>query len=346
MALQLPPDPRTERRTRITRWVSLAFGALLVALVAYMGYVGYEGSRQLTDPPTPSADCRTPAAMGWEYEAINYDIAIDAQLATEADPKRCANQGAPAGDAVAVGGISLAGWYIPAANDDGPSGATIVLAHGWGSNKSNMLDRAAILHDAYDILILDFRNHGQSAQTATTQGVREADDLRAMIDWLEREKSPDRIAVLGVSMGGATALADADRDERVDAVIAESTHATLANAAQARLDRSGYPLPLPGSWAILLGTLVRTGEDMSAVDPVQSVERLDGRPLLLIHGEADTSIGPDDAGTLLAAAGAAGSPTDLHVCPDAGHAESNKTCGVDYGRWVLGFLERVLAPAG
>jgi len=346
MPYQLPPDPSTERRTRFFRWVSFAYAALLVALVAYMGYVGYEGSRQLADAPNPTADCRTPATLGWDYEAINYDKGADAPLEAEADPEACTRQGPLAGDVVRVGEIGLAGWYIPSASGDGPTAPTVVLAHGWGSNKSNMLDRAAMFRDVYNLLLLDFRNHGQSTETATTQGVREAGDLRAMIDWLEQEKGPDHIAVLGVSMGGATALAEADRDERIDALIVESTHATLAHAAQARLDRSGYPLSVPGSWAILLGSLIRTGEDVSSVDALQSVTRLDERPLLLIHGEADGSIGPDDAELVLAAATDAGSPTDLEVCADAGHAESDEVCAEDYAGWVLGFLERVLPPSG
>jgi uncharacterized protein len=345
MPYELPPDPSTERGTRIARWVSFAFAALLVALVAYLGYVGYEGSRQLSDPPDPSRDCRTPATMGWAYEAINYDIATDGELAAEPDQGDCPHQGAPAGDAVQVGDVGLAGWYVPAGSGIGPAGPTVILAHGWRSNKSSMLDRAAVLHDTYNLLLFDFRNHGQSADAPTTQGVNEAADLRAMIDWLEQQKAPDRIALLGVSMGGATVLAEAGDDERVDALIVESTHATLANAAQARLEGSGYPLAMPGSWAILLGTLIRTGEDVSAVDPIQTVERLDDRPLLLIHAGRDASIGPDDAESMLAAAEAAGSPTELDICPGASHAESLDTCPEEYPGWVLGFLERVLAPA-
>ena len=346
MPYQLPPDPRTERRTRISRWVSFAFAALLVALVTYLGYIGYEGSRQLSDPPNHSADCRTPATFGWSYEAINYDIASDAALAAEPDPTRCAQQGAPAGDAIVVDGAALAGWYVPAASGTGPTGPTVVLVHGWGSNKSDMLDRAASLHGVYNLLLPDLRNHGQSSAATTTQGVREADDLGAMLDWLEREKAPDRVAVLGVSMGGATALAEAERDERVDAVIVESTHATLANAAQARMDEAGYPLSMPGSWSILLGSLMRTGEDVTAVDPVLSVGRLDARPLLIVHGGADHSIGADDAETLLRAAEEAGSPAELHVCPEGGHGTSAHVCAEEYAAWVLGFLERTLAPAG
>jgi pimeloyl-ACP methyl ester carboxylesterase len=345
MPYQLPPDPSSERRARLTRWVSFAFAGVLVALVAYFGYVGYEGSRQLTDPPSPSANCRTPASMGWAYEAINYDITTDEELAAEADQEACTRQGMPAGDAVrAPDGVRLAGWYIPAGNGSAPTGPTVVMVHGWGSNKSQMLDRGAGLHDAYNLLIFDLRNHGQSEEAATTQGVREAEDLRTMLDWLEANKGPQSIAVLGVSMGGATAIAEADRDERVDALIIESTHATLANAAQARLEIAGYPLAMPGSWAILLGSLMRTGEDVSSVDPVQGVVRLDDRPVLLIYGGADDAIGPDAAEQLRAAATEAGSPVELQVCAGAGHAESTDVCPGDYPAWMLGFLERALAP--
>jgi pimeloyl-ACP methyl ester carboxylesterase len=241
--------------------------------------------------------------------------------------------------------VKLAGWYIPAGDGTPATGPTVVLAHGWGSNKSNMLDRAAVIHDRYNVLLFDFRNHGQSSDAMTTQGVREADDLRAMIDWLEREKQPEAIAVLGVSMGGATALAEATGDDRVAAVIAESTHATLAHAAQARLDRGGYPLSMPGSWAVLLGSLMRTGEDVSAVDPISSARRLDERPLLVIHGALDASIGPGDADAIAAAAEEAGSPVELRVCDDGGHADVHEVCAKEYPGWVLGFLERVLGPA-
>lgn len=347
MPYEPPPDPRSERRARRTRWLSFAFAAVLVVLVTYLGYVGYEGSRQLTAHASPTTDCRTPATFGMEYEAVNYDIAGDAELASEPDSENCTRRGPQAGDAVAApDGVGIAAWYVPAANGAGPTAPTVVLAHGWGSNKSNMLPRAELLHDGYNLVLLDLRNHGQSGQAATTQGVREASDLRAIIDWVVEEKGPDRIGVLGVSMGGATALRAATHDDRIDAVIVESAHATLAHAAEARLDRAGYPLSVPGSWAILLGTLLRTGEDVTIADPVASVSRLDGRPLLLVYGELDDSIGPSDAADMLAAAEEAGSPVTLHVCAEAGHAGSPDACPEDYAGWVLGFIERHLAPSG
>ncbi len=347
MSFKLPPDPQTERRTRIAQRVSFAFATLLVVLLAYLGYVGYEGSRQLTDAPNDSTDCRTPAALGWTYEPLNYPPETDAALEAEADPKDCAAQGAAAGDALtSADGTRLAGWYVPSGSGTGPTGPTVILVHGWGSNKSALLDRAALLHDRYNLVLLDLRNHGQSEAAPTTQGVREADDVEAVVDWLESAKAPEQIAMVGVSMGGVTALNEADDDLRIDAVVIESTHATMGNATQARLDVAGYPLSLPGSWAILLGTLIRTGEDVSSADAVQAITRLDDRPVLIISGGLDETIGENDAGDLLAAAEEAHTPAELHVCEEGGHADSLETCPESYPGWMLGFLERVLAPPG
>lgn len=346
MPYEPPPQPPT-RRSRVAQQVTFLFAALLVVLVAYFGYLGFEGSRQFTEAPAPSTDCRTPATMGWPYEAVNYDQAADQALADEPDPSNCTTRGAPAGDeVVGPGDVGLAAWYIPAASGAAPSAPTVVIVHGWGSSKHDMLDRAAVLHDSYHLLIPDLRNHGQSGDARTTQGVREAADLRAMIDWLAEAKAPTAIAVLGVSLGGATALAEANRDERIAGIIVESTHATLANAIQARMEQAGYPLSLPGSWAILLGSLMRTGVDASSVDPVLGVQRLDERPLQLVYGGADPNIGPDDATTLQTAADEAGSAVDLAVCEEAGHANSLQVCPGLWSKAVLGFLERVIGPGG
>lgn len=342
MPWEPPPDPSARRRNRPGEWLTFAIVAILVALFAYLAYIAWEGSRQLVEAPR-STDCRTPATMGWTYEAINYDIATDAALAAELDPKLCAAPVTPAGDAlVSSDGIRIAGWYVPAAGGIGPEGPTVVLAHGWSANKSDMLERMAILHDTVNLVAFDFRNHGQSSGTETTQGNLEQRDLLAVLSWLEHEKAPEQVALLGVSMGGATVASVAAGEEMVDAVILDSTHATLANAVGARLKASGHPLELPGSWAVLMGGLIRTGEDMSASDPVQAVARLDERPVLIIEAGQDASLPPDDAEQILAAAQDAGVDARLETCAPATHAESDEACPGDYADWVLGFLAQAL----
>jgi pimeloyl-ACP methyl ester carboxylesterase len=340
-----PEDPRGARRARIWRWVSFLFAATLVALLAYLVYIGFEGSSQLVDPRAPSADCRTPAsAYGWEYEAINYDKAGDVALVQVPDPRECPVQGPAAGaELTAADGTRIAGWYVPAAQPIGPTGPTVVLAHGHGSNKSAMLAIAEPLHADYNLVLFDFRNHGQSGGEQTTLGVLEQDDLRAILGWLTVTKGPSGIALLGVSMGGAAAANVAAHDDRVDALILDSTHATLANALQARLEQAGYPLALPGAWSILLGGLIRTGQDMSAVDPVQVIGRYGARPLLVIVGGRDDAIGPGAADELVHAAEAGGSVVELQTCADAGHGDPIGTCPAEYGDWVRGFLRDAFA---
>jgi fermentation-respiration switch protein FrsA (DUF1100 family) len=337
------PETRHELRTVLWRWLTFALVAVLVALLAYLTYVGFVGSEQAVNPARNRA-CTTPGlAFGWEYEAINYDAATDHALAEVADPEDCDTAAGSAGDElVTADGIGLAGWYIPAGNGSGPRGPTIVLAHGHGVNKSDLLGRAEVLHRDYNLVMFDFRNHGQSEDAQTTIGMQERADLRAVIDWLVEAKHPRAIGVLGVSMGGSVAINEARADDRVEAVVMDAAHATLANAIQARLDRQGYPLSLPGAWAILLGGLVRSGEDMSAADPLQAIDDYGERPLLLISGGRDDLIGPTDAEDLLRAARLGGARARLEVCAAAAHAAAPSACPRDYRDWVLGFFADAL----
>jgi pimeloyl-ACP methyl ester carboxylesterase len=318
----------------------------LALLVVYLGWVGYQGSL-LFAANDRAGDCRTPtSAFGWSYEAINYEISSDRDLESFTDRLACPNQGQAAGeDLTTADGVRIAGWYIPADNQAGPTAPTVVLAHAEGANKSEMLAWASPLHAAYNLVLFDFRNHGQSSGEVTTMGVREAADLRTVLDWLAKAKRPSSIAVLGVSMGGAAAINEAIADSRVAAVILDSTHATLANALGARLDRDGYPLSIPGAWSILLGGLLRTGEDMSSADPVQAIGRYGERPVLIIAAGRDRAIGPNDAADLLAAAREDGASTEMDTCTDAGHAGSISTCSAEYAGWLLTFLGRALPHA-
>lgn len=317
----------------------------LVALVGYLAYLGYDGSQPFAAHDR-SGDCRTPAsAFGWGYEAINYDLASDAQLDAFPDRTECPRPGEAAGaDLTASDGVRIAGWYVPAANQSAAV-PTVVLAHGNGKSKSEMLSWAEPLHAKYNLVLFDFRNHGQSSGDRTTLGVREVDDLRAIVDWLERTKSPPSIAVLGVSMGGATAIDEAAKDERVAAVILDSTHATLVGALQRQLESRGLPLALPGAWSILLGGLLRTGEDLSVADPVQAIGQIGNRPVLIVAAGDDDAVGSTDVADLKRAAPGEGARVELEMCPKAKHGGSLETCSSEYAGWVLGFLDRSLRSA-
>ena len=322
----------------MSRLLRLVLVVAVLAGVGYFVYIGYEGSRQAVSvDEARSRDCRTPdVLLGWTYEAINYDVADDDALRANADMADCPSQGAEAGDALISrdGETRLAGWYLPAANGVGPEGPTIVLVHGYASNKSDIVTYGAGLHETFNLVAFDLRNGGRSTGTQTTYGVRERDDLAAVIDWVEREKGAGWIGVLGNSMGAATAITEARDDPRVKALALDSMHTRLSYQLEQRLTHAGHP-PYPGTWAILAGAFLRTGGlDLGQADPADAIPDLAGRPLLITHGTADDENLPERTEQFVADARAAGLSVDLQWCQGAGHGLVDDVCPDDYATWV------------
>ncbi|HEX6139186.1 MAG TPA: alpha/beta fold hydrolase, partial [Candidatus Limnocylindria bacterium] len=259
------------------RW--LRIGLVVVAVLAlvvggYTAYIGYEGSRLLVANEAERVDCRTPdARFGWAYEAINYDIADDGELASRnPDLTDCSYQGVKAGDEVVTDdGIRIAGWYIPAGNGADASAPTIVLVHGFMTNKSGILPYGVGLHDEYNLVAWDMRNVGRSTGDESTGGVLEQRDLRAVIDWLVRTKHPTHIGVLGNSLGAVTGLAEARDDARVEALVLDSMHTRIGHQIAARVEHGGYLSYFGTTLAIETGIGMRTGVDVSSVDAERTI---------------------------------------------------------------------------
>jgi pimeloyl-ACP methyl ester carboxylesterase len=324
---------------------------VLVGGAAYSGYVGYEGSRQLVEASADAGDCRTPdVQFGWAYEAINYDIAEDAALRTgNPDQARCIYQGTKAGGAVVTDdGVQIAGWYIPAADGSGPTAPTVVLVHGFHNTKANILAYGEALHQQFNLIAFDMRNRGRSTGTQTTGGVLEQKDLRAIIDWVEREKRPVHLGVLGNSLGAATAMAEARDDPRVEALALDSMHTRLRYQIEARLQHAGHPA-YPGTWAVFVGIRIRTGLDVGSIDVADEIAQVADRPILLSHGTADTEDLPPRTEDFYDDAVAAGVTIELHWCEGAGHNAPAgmpvAVCRDAFGTWMQDFFSRNLAGA-
>lgn len=330
------------------RIASVVLAIVLVAGIPYFGYIGLEGSRRLVHGHDVNTDCRTPAALGMPYEAINYDIAADAVLlAREADPMACSAPGAPAGDEVVTSdGVRLAGWYVPAAAGIGPDGPTVVLVHGWNDNKSGLLEDLPFFHERYNALLFDLRNTNQSASSQTTQGIHEQRDVLAMLDWLVAEKGPEIIVLWGQSMGGHTAVNVAADDPRVHGLILDSTHSRIAVPMTNRIRLDHLPFGEVGFLAIVLGAWIRTGVNVMSDDPITAIDDLGNRPVLIVQPGNDDTIPVSDAEQLRDAARAAGVDARLVICPDSGHGGANDECPGEYQRWVDTFMDRVVAAGG
>jgi hypothetical protein len=319
--------------------------AVLAAVGYVVGFAGYGfvvGSGEYLSGEPRERACETPGSrFGWSYEAVNYDPADDARLlAANADPTGCESQGSSAGDeVVARDGVRLAGWYVPVAGSLDPTGPTVVIVHGGKSNKSAMLAYAPAFHDAYNLLIVDLRNSGRSGPADSTGGVRERSDLRAMIDWLEEAKDPSWMAVMGNSNGAATALVEALDDPRVEALILDSMHAAAENQL-GNVIETEYRLPAwPAAWGLVTGVSFKLGEPLGSVDPMQSIARLEGRPVLLTHGLGDIIDRPADSLELnVAAARDADVTLEVQTCAGAGHGQVVEVCAAEWTTWVRAFL--------
>jgi pimeloyl-ACP methyl ester carboxylesterase len=73
-----------------------------------------------------------------------------------------------------------------------------------------MLERARfLLRAGYTVLLFDFSAHGESTGEHITIGYLESRDAQAAISFLRKILPGEKIGVIGVSMGGGSAVGDA-----------------------------------------------------------------------------------------------------------------------------------------
>jgi uncharacterized protein len=127
-------------------------------------------------------------------------------------------------------------------------------------------------------------------------GDAEWEDLQAAIDHLRTEEQAQRFVLVGYSQGGSIVLGFLRRSPdaaTVDAAVLVSPlvslHATLVLQAQQR-DIPDPVIP-PLLWATRWITNLRAGLEFSQVEHLERIGELpDDLPLLVTHGDADTTV--------------------------------------------------------
>lgn len=237
-------------------------------------------------------------------------------------------------------GVRLAAWYVPSRN-----GAAVVLLHGSGSTRTDVLDHAAVLAArGYGVLLLDARGHGGSAGHAMDLGWYGDADIAPAVGFLRAasDVSDDRIALVGISMGGEEAIGAAASSPQVRAVVAEGV-----------TGRSGadlLPLRPRGVGRAFSTVFYRvqdtTAEVLSGVAPPldlrSAVIEVAPRPVLLIA--AGDVPGEGAAGRRLQRA--APETVQLWEVPGAGHAAGLRTAPEEWSARVATFLDAALDVGG
>ena len=234
-------------------------------------------------------------------------------------------------------GVRLSGWYVPS-----KAGAAVVLLHGAGSTRSSVLDHAVVLGRAgYGVLAFDARGHGRSGGRAMDFGWYGDADIGAAVTFLQAQPDVDdeRIAALGMSMGGEEAIGAAAADRRIKAVVAEGATNRVAGDKSWLSDEYG----LRGALQEGVERLVYGAADLltAASPPLtlhDAVAASAPRPVLLIAGGAV----PDEAKA--ARHIESGSPGTVEVweVAGAGHTDGLRTDAAGWQQRVMSFLDGAL----
>jgi dipeptidyl aminopeptidase/acylaminoacyl peptidase len=238
-----------------------------------------------------------------------------------------------------IDGLKLKGWLL-LKNEFRP---TIIICHGFGTNRSDVLVLANFLFKAgYNILLFDFRAHGESQGWYTSFGYLEKKDLEAAVRYLENNQKikNKNFGVMGVSMGAAVAIMTAAENQKIKSVVADSSYADLDRSI---LRHTKFLLKLP--FSSFLGRLaifsyrLRFFTDSSELSPFKLISKISPRAIMIINGTNDVRIPPEDAELLYMNAH---QPKELFLTVSSGHAGSFWHDTEEYQRRVIEFFYKYL----
>ncbi len=233
-------------------------------------------------------------------------------------------------------GVRLKGWFIKGSGEGRLP--TIIVCHGLGANRSDFTELAAGLsRDGYNVLLFDFRGHGESERKASSFGYLEQRDLLGALRYVKTRNDVDgeKIGAYGFSMGGAVAILTAAKTAEIKAVISDSSYTSMKEQGKRLFAGSALPSFL------FLKPLVWMYEavfdiDADGISPVSRIGELSPRGVMIIGGGADEQMPSSDAMRLFAAAK---EPKEIWLIPGAVHGGTVYMAGDEYGKRILRFLD-------
>jgi alpha-beta hydrolase superfamily lysophospholipase len=194
-------------------------------------------------------------------------------------------------------GIRLGAWYCPGA----AQGPLVILFHGYAGEKTGTLPEArAFLEMGLSVLLVDFRGSGDSSESYTTLGFREAEDVAAAVRYAHDHLPPSPVILYGQSMGAAAILRAVHVcGVQPDAIIAEAVFDRMLSTVRNRFKIMAVP-SFPGAELLVFGGGRQVGFDGFSLNPVEYAVSVKC-PILFLHGAADTRARVEEARRVFAA---------------------------------------------
>lgn len=135
--------------------------------------------------------------------------------------------------------LTLEAWYV---KTDSVSKGTVVLFHGLNNSKSSNINESnEFRFMGYNVMLVDFRAHGNSEGNTTTIGWKESEDVKLAYDWLI-QKGENKIFLWGFSMGSVAIIkAVAENKLNVAGIILEMPFGSLHQHMKGRAPTFGFP---------------------------------------------------------------------------------------------------------
>jgi dipeptidyl aminopeptidase/acylaminoacyl peptidase len=227
-----------------------------------------------------------------------------------------------------VDGYRLRGWWRSPSD---PFGQSVILLGGLGATRDSMLPEAELLSKhGFGVLTSDYRH---CAGGIATLGYKEVYDLAAMLSFLKSQPEVKKIGVLGFSVGGTTAILGAARFSELRAVVAEGNNANLYEEMH-----GGTNNYLSIEWQIRQAVMVEywllTGVSPAQIDPLGELQKLQDRPVFLIHGEEEALRNRADAQCK-----AVGNRCELWIVPSVGHGGYYQAAPEIYEKRLVEFFQ-------
>ncbi len=229
-------------------------------------------------------------------------------------------------------GKRLHAWFFPTPNARG----TIVHCHGNAGNITAHFRFVDWLPAAgWNVLCFDYQGYGRSQGRVTRDGA--IADVTAALRYARTraDVDPQRICVVGQSLGGSAAIVALARDDHdVAGLVVDGAFSSYRREARFVTQRCWWTW---GASPLIARFLV--SDDLSPIDVVGDLPPV---PKLFICGDADRIV---DFRQTVALYDAAGEPKQLWLIPDSDHTEA-LTGEIPGGRErVLAFLDRCVASA-
>ena len=217
-------------------------------------------------------------------------------------------------------GVQLGARFYPA----DPEGPHILFFHGNGEIASDY-DSIGPVYNNYGIsfLVVDYRGYGQSTGSPTASNLLSDSHIafREVRGWLEGQGRTGLIIIMGRSLGSAPVL-------EIACCFQDEIAGLILDSAFART------IPLLKRLGVATNTL-----GISEMDGFRNFGKIRdiGKPTLIIHGEKDEIIPPEDADILLANSGSM--EKQLLLAPGCGHNDILLRCGEAYFQTINRFVQ-------